>query len=166
MSESKRPKTAEQIIEVLASDLTYIPNNEQRRTKSAFWSRFMDNPICDPSQITLAIALKFVSHSALERWWKQPGFQDWFKNKEEFRERIEHLVHLGMDALEQILMSDDPKSASAKVNAVKLLMEIGRKMPPKQQAEKFLDQSIASMGKQELEEYIKKSAPVLIPTKG
>ncbi len=146
--------------EIVASELTYMPSPEQRKAKSAFWARFNDNPICDPQDISLAIALQFANDERLSRWWSQSGFKEWFRNRDEFRQRVEYLVHQALDSLEYVLV--DPKAqASAKVNAAKLLMEVARKMPQKQVAEQYLDEKIGQMSKQQLQEYIRKSTKLL-----
>ncbi len=155
---------AAQHLEIVASELTYIPSGEQRKSKSAFWARFNDNPLCEPQDITLAIALQFCNDERLTKWWPQDGFKEWFRNRDEFRQRVEYLVHQALDSLEYVLV--DPKAqASAKVNAAKLLMEVARKMPQKNQAEQFLDEKISSMSRKELEEYIKSRTPKLISDK-
>jgi hypothetical protein len=144
------------IIEVLASDLTYIPNPEQRKVKAAFWTRFNENPLCEANDIQIGDVLRLVGDSRVQRWWSLPGFKEWFRNQEEFREIVESTVYLALDKLREILSSDDPKMASAQVNAAKLLLEVGRKMPQKQAAEKFADEKIGKMGKKELEAFVQK----------
>lgn len=153
---------ATQQLEIVASELTYIPSPEQRKTKSAFWTRFNDNPLCEPQDISLAVAIQFVSDERLTKWWPQTGFKEWFRNRDEFRQRIEYLVHQALDSLEYVLA--DPKAqASAKVNAAKLLMEVARKMPSKQDsAGQYLDEKISTMTKAELEAYVRSRAPKLI----
>jgi hypothetical protein len=155
---------AAQQLEIVASELTYIPSPEQRKTKAAFWAKYNDNPIVEPQDITLPIILQFVSDERVTKWWPQSGFKEWFRNKDEFRQRIEYLVHQALDSIEYVL-SDPKAQASAKVNAAKLLMEVARKMPPKNVAEQYLDEKIASMSRKELEEYVRSKTPKLIPTK-
>lgn len=150
----------QEVIDLATTELTYLPSAEQRRAKSSFWSRFNDNPICDPSEISLAIALRFVADGRLSRWWSQDGFKEWFRNGEEFRHRVEYLAHLALDALENVLI--DPKAqGSARVNAAKLLMEVARKMPARGAVEKYLDEKIAEMDKKQLEEFISKRTKLL-----
>ena len=159
MSENLNRKV-ETLIEVI-SDITYLPSPEQRRAKSSFWTRFSDNPLCDPSDISLSVIDRVLGDSRLGRWWKVPGFPDWFRNQEEFRERVEGLIHVALDTLEQVMF--DPKAqASAKVNAAKLLMEVGRKMPPKSVREIYVDEKISRMDRKELEEYIRRNTPKLV----
>lgn len=145
------------VIEVLANDLTYLPNYEQRKVKSAFWTRFSENPICEPRDITVSVVSRFVNDSRMEGWWSTPGFKEWFRNQEEFRERVESMAHLALDTLMSILITEDPKMSTARVNAAKLLLEVGRKLPSRTApTEKYVDARIAEMDKKQLDAYIEK----------
>lgn len=156
MSTISKIQEAAQVLEMVTSELTYLPSPEQRKAKSAFWARFNDNPICEPSEISLAIALRFVADSRLSKWWGQEGFRAWFSNQDEFRQRMEYLSNLALDRLEGIIA--DPKAnASAQVNAIKLIMEVTRKMPPKFSKEIYVDEKIGQMDRKQLEEYIRKN---------
>lgn len=147
-------------LETIADELTYLPTPEQRKAKSAFYARFNDNPICDPEDISLSIAQQFCPDYRLPKWWKLEGFPAWFRNKDEFRQRMEYLAQLALDSLESILA--DPKAqGSAKVNAAKLIMEVARKMPQKSLQEQFLDEKVSQMTKPQLEQYIKKNLRLL-----
>lgn len=150
-----------EILELAANELTYLPTPEQRKAKSAFWARFNENPMCEPEDISLSIATRFAGDGRLSRWWSQDGFKEWFRNRDEFRQRLEYLVNLSLDRLESILA--DPKSnPSAQVNASKLLMEAARKMPSKHAVEQYLDEKIAQMDKKQLEEFIRAKTPKLV----
>lgn len=159
MSSSSKLSEAE-VISLGASELTYLPTPDQRKAKSAFWARFNENPICEPSDISLTTAERLAGDRRLSRWWSQEGFKEWFRNQDEFRQRLEYLVNLSLDSLEYVLA--DPKAqSSAKVNAAKLLMEVARKMPPKHAVEKYLDEKIAEMDRKQLEDFISKRAKLL-----
>lgn len=159
MSSTRNPKPVE-IIGLAADELTYIPTPEQRKAKSAFWTRFHENPLCEPADISLSLALQLAGDGRLSRWWSDPGFSEWFRNADEFRQRLEYLANLSLDTLEYVLV--DPKAqSSAKVNAAKLLMEAARKMPSKGAVEKYLDEKIAEMDRKQLEEYISKKTRLL-----
>jgi ABC-type branched-subunit amino acid transport system ATPase component len=107
--------------------------------------------------------LRFGASGAISRWWSLPGFKEWFRNADEFRQRLEYLANLSLDALEYVLV--DPKAqSSAKVNAAKLLMEVARKMPSKVAQERFLDEAIAGMSAKQLEEFVQKKSQQLLPT--
>lgn len=151
---------SDKVIEVLASDLSYLPNASQRTIKEAFWCRWNENPLCDPKDITLSIALQIIGDGRLERWWSQPGFKEWFRNQEEFRERAASLAHLALDTIQSILINEDAQP-SARVNAAKLAMEIAAKMPKAQPAQKFLDDQISRMDKRQLEDFLTRNLHLL-----
>lgn len=144
-------------IEIVVAELVYNPSEEQRKLKSAFWLRFNDAPYCDPRSITLAVAQKLVPDKRLDRWWSINGFREWFSNAEEWRERAENLAHLALNAIEQVLRSDDPKAVNAKVNAAKLVLEATSKMPHKGIKEVYVDDKIGKMNRNQLEEYIRRN---------
>lgn len=150
-------KQTDKVIELIVNDITYLPSYEQRKSKSAFWLRWqqLEIPPCDPRDITLTVAQQLVTEPKLDRWWGEPGFSAWFRNAEEFRERVEFLANLALDAVTDILVSEDPKMASAKVNAAKLMLEVARKMPKKEAAAPaYADKKIQDMTREELEKYI------------
>lgn len=153
----------ERIIEVLdyvASELTFLPSYEQRKAKSAFWARFNENPMCEPADISLAMASRFTGDNRVSKWWNQDGFRDWFINRDEFRQRLEHLANLTLDMFEEIL-SDRKASAGARVSAGKVVMEVARKMPPRHSTEKFMDEKIGEMDRKQLEEFISRRISLL-----
>lgn len=145
---------SDKVLEILVNDLTYMPSHEQRKLKSAFWIRFNENPVCEPQDITVAMIGRLVTDGRVPKWWAQPGFKEWFRNQEEFRERVESMAHLALDTLMSILITEDPKMSSARVNAAKLLLEIARKIPSKTQVEKTSDDRIGEMDKKQLDAYI------------
>lgn len=150
----------DRLIELVESnELTYIPTAQQRMLKSAFQTRIQESPLEDMKNVSLPQIQKYVYDSRLPKWWSQPGFREWFTNREEFRERVESLAHLALDTLQKILLDEDSKSMSARVNAAKILMEIGKKMPPKGGIrEIYIDDKVSKMGRAELEEFLRRNS--------
>lgn len=153
-------KTPSAVFEVIASDLTYLPNPQQRRLKESFWVRWQENPVCDAKDISLAMAQRLVGDSRLDKWWGQSGFKEWFRNQEEFRERASALAHLALDVIESVLI-DQNSGAAARVSAAKLAFELARKMPQKVEQVKYLDESINKMDKKQLEAYLTRNRHLL-----
>jgi hypothetical protein len=152
---SKKLDTAFSSIFEVSSDLVFIPSPPQRKCKSKFWITMHEDPQADPNNINVTMAVNLTGNRQLEHWWKQPGFEDWFKGKEEFRERVEYLCQIGLDTAEEILLSDDPKAVNAKVSLIKVLMEAGGKISKTKEV-KILDEAVQKMNKAQLEAYIKK----------
>lgn len=163
MSDNSNIDALEQV--QLLSEFQFEPTNAHRKAKSAFWQRFGDNPICDPNDISLAIAAQFVADKRIEKWWSLPGFRQWFSNQNEFRELVESGAYQAVQTAINILsMPTNAKSAGAQISAARLMLEIAQKMParpsPKQEA--FLDERIAQMSRAELQEYIARNTPRLV----
>jgi len=134
-------------------DITFLPSPEQRKTKTAFYAIFNDNPLCDRNAITRDMAISLTGDTRLMKWWRVEGFRDWFINADEFRQRAEYLSHLALDTMEEVLLDRDANTA-ARVNAAKLMMEIANKMPSKYTKEKFLDSEIEKMNQHQLKSFI------------
>lgn len=139
------------------TDLLFTPSMAQRKVKAAFWIIHNENPIISKDKINMAYIIQQVDDGRIRNWWGVPGFQDWFLNKEEVRQRIEYLFDVAMDQAEVMLL-DQSTQPSAKVNLIKLLSELADKMPAKSKEIKFLDASIEKMDAAQLDEYIKKQA--------
>lgn len=146
------------ILAAAQTDLVFAPTPDMRRAKAAFWSRVADAPALDGGPVTLAAAQQVGSDKRLTKWWTLPGFQEWFQNKEEFRERMEYLADIALDALEQVL-TDPDANPSAKVNSAKLVLEAASKMPRKE-AEAPTSR-LESMSRGELEDYVRRNLKYL-----
>ena len=137
------------------AELIYVPTPAERKLKAKFWTRAAENPLVSlsGSAVTLTSVKQMTGGGAqLEAAWKKPGFQTWFTNPDDGRAKLEYLFDLGLDSLEELLMSPDPKTSSAKVNALKLLAELtGRYVKGKQGHIGGLGEAIASADKASLE---------------
>jgi hypothetical protein len=135
-----------------------------RRAKAAFWSSLSDHPlgIGDTDTLTLAASKQLGADSRLPRWWAIPGFQEWWQNKQEFKQRLEYMAQLALDSLEEIL-ADPNANPTAKVNSAKLVLDAANKMP-KKAPEENLDAKLASMTRTELEEYVRSKVKYLTPS--
>jgi hypothetical protein len=135
--------------------LVYVPTTQERKLKAKFWSKAAENPLINlnGSSVSLTSIKQMTgSGSSLDAAWKKPGFQSWFLNADDGRAKLEYLFDLGLDALEELLMNPDPKTSSAKVNALKLLAELtGRYIKGKQGQVGGLGEAIAHADKASLE---------------
>lgn len=138
-----------------ADVVSFSPNEAQRRAKSNFWSFFASGEALPPTQVDLAIATKYAGDRRISEWWQLEGFADWFANKDEFRQRVEFLADLALDELYRLIKNSDTQ-ATAKVAAIRMIMDVGKKISQKAPSEESqVGEKIASMDKKELEEYIK-----------
>lgn len=151
-------KDINKILAAASTDLTFAPTPDMRRAKAAFWSRVADAPALDSGPVTLAAAQQIGADKRLAKWWTLPGFQEWFQNKEEFRERLEYLADIALDSLEQVL-TDPDSNPSAKVASAKLVLEAASKMPKKDPETPAT--KLESMSRGELEDYVRKNLKFL-----
>ena len=112
------------IINRLIND-TFRPTEAQRKAKAALLASLADpaNAILDTRSINLATALKLTGVTTLRGWWDQPGFQAWFLNKEETKQKIKYLTDKALESVSQILDDPDPRASSAKVSILKTLLQ-------------------------------------------
>lgn len=144
----------------------FQPTKAQRALKARFWT-IVSNSLMStsPHQMSQMEISKTVRDSRIMNWWNLPGFQDWFLNNTEHIERLEYLFDLALTTAEEVLLSDDPKSANAKVNMVKIIAELARKMPSKG-GDKFQDEAIGKMSPEELRSYLSQhGVSIETPTK-
>lgn len=138
-----------------ADVVSFSPTEAQRRAKSNFWSFFASGEALPPTQVDLATATKYAGDKRVSEWWSLEGFADWFANRDEFRQRVEFLADLALDELYK-LIKDSETQATAKVAAIRMIMDVGKKISQKAPTEEsVVGEKIASMDKKELEEYIK-----------
>ena len=149
-------KTPTNILAAAVPELIFIPTPSQRQVKARLITKLTDNPLTDLASITLAEAQQLTGSSQLKDWWGRPGFKEWFLDQNEYRQRLEYLFSLALDAAEEILLSTDPKAQGARVAMIKLLAELSNKVP-KESAAKYRDESIAKMDRAELEAFLEKN---------
>lgn len=135
--------------------VSFSPTEPQRRAKSNFWSFFASGEALPPTNVDLATAVKYAGDKRIAEWWSLEGFADWFANKDEFRQRVEFLADLALDELYHLIRDPDTQ-ATAKVAAIRMIMDVGKKVAQKAPTEESaVSEKIASMDKKQLEEYIK-----------
>lgn len=159
MSE-KKPKaslvdTAATALTTAMEDLTFHPSVEMRRIKATFWATQLENPTCAPDKVTASDVAAITGDSRISRWWAVPGFKDWLRNKDEWRQRQEYLCSLAQDTAEQILL-DPHANANAKVQLIKFLTESVGKAEARVKETKMLDAEIHKMSPEQLESYIER----------
>lgn len=140
----------------LVEDLLHNPTDAQRKLKTKFWMRAADNPFLDRANVTQEMVRKITGSEAVLKYWHLPGFQAWFLNQDENREKLEDLYSMALDSMRAIFLSDDPKTYAAKVNALKLLAELAGKFPTAASKDKAAE-AVSAMSKEELEEFLAKS---------
>lgn len=152
VKKSSHTNSLEQLAE--EQGLLFTPSKAQRAIKARFWT-IVSHSFSgqNPHQMTPMQIAQTVRDNRVMNWWPVSGFKDWFLNNTEHIERLEYLFDLSLTAAEEVLLSTDPKMANAKVNMVKIISELAKKMPSKG-GDQFQDEQIARMSKEQLESYL------------
>lgn len=133
----------------------FKPNDAQRLAKSTFWSYFIESHTPPPEVIELSTALRYGASKGISDWWSLPGFQDWFTNKDEFRQRIEYLASLCLDELEHTVR-DRNGNPTARTAAIRMILQASNKLTEGATSKggTFLDESVSKMDRNQLLDFI------------
>ena len=140
------------------SEFTFEPTDAQRRLKVRFWASMNDVPLNDKNEVNPDLIRKQTGTSPIVRWWADQGFREWFLNIDEQRQKLEYLFDLALDAARDIILNDDPKRQSARVQMIKSIAELANKLPQRNVAPKNgITQAIEGMDKAELAMFLEKN---------
>ncbi len=149
-------------LEAVLDELLYLPTPAQRRIKAKYWKRAAEATFTDQGP-TLPEILRVVKDKRIPIWWQEEGFKAWFRNEEEFKERMEYIANLALDTVEEILTNPEARE-SARMAAAKLAIEVAGKMP-KGDVTQFADAKINQMDAGQLRDFIQQTAPKLLEIK-
>lgn len=141
--------------------LVFIPDEEMRQCKACFWAKVQDKPHVNVDELTLVAVMYEVPDSRLREWWHIDGFKDWFTNKSEVMQRLEYIITLGLDAVQDLMGSRDSKVAGAQVKALEMCMRLTNREPAKVKEVKLIDKEVQDMTEAELDEFIAKNKKLL-----
>lgn len=147
------------IIAKLIND-TFRPTEAQKRAKAALMAALSDpmNSLIDPKTIGMTLAMRLTGVQTLNHWWQQPGFQAWFLNKEETKQKIKYLTDKALETAVQILDDPDPRTANAKVAILRTLMQYEAAEVQTKTNTRF-----DSMDMQQLRGFLKQNAHIIRP---
>ena len=147
------------VISKLIND-TFRPTESQKRAKAALMAALSDpmNSLIDPKTISMTLAMRLTGVQTLNHWWQQPGFQAWFLNKEETKQKIKYLTDKALETAVQILDDPDPSTANAKVAILRTLMQYEAAEVQTKTNTRF-----DSMDMQQLRGFLKQNAHIIRP---
>ena len=147
----------------LSATALFSPTDAMAKVKARFWTKFQPGPLVGVENVSLSVVAQVTKSAALNRWWDDEGFRDWFLNRDEERERIKYLFNKGLDTIEHIL--DNPEAnANAKANLIKMLAEMNGYLG-KKPVEKFADTEINAMSEQQLMGYLERKGVKVVEEK-
>lgn len=139
-------------------ELIFSPSEEQKRLKSSFWAVVADYATIDVENIKLVDVKQVTGDTRCESWWRQPGFQEWFANKDEYRQQLEYEFSVALATLNDV-MTDRDAPANARVRAAEIVARLANKEPAKTKETKWADKDIGEMDTKQLDALIKKLTP-------
>lgn len=141
---------------------SWKPTDAHRKAKAAFWSHYFQSGETAPEQTNAALAARISGFPEVLEWWQLSGFPEWFRNGEEFRQRVEYVSSLALDLLQETLLDVTGRPVD-RLNAAKMALEIAAKFPKSTPKEQFADEKIGEMDKKQLEEFIASKLKTLRP---
>ena len=137
----------------------FMPSNRAIRARNAFWAQpGIQVPGDYDAGVVAQLAPTEAIRKLLQREWNTPGFQDWFMNQHWEKEEAQRLMNLSLQRLGEILEDED--EAGIVISAAKEAREVWTRLNGKE-AEKFADQEINEMSKQQLEEFLRRNSNVI-----
>jgi hypothetical protein len=118
----------------------------------------------EPLTLTESLALLWSApndwHEECGGWASIRGFRQWFSRPPviDFQRSSAVLVDLAVRALGQILQGDDPKAATARVQASRTVLEMAGAMTKKDQKVQVLDEAVARLTPEEQRRLILEAA--------
>ncbi len=130
---------------------SFVPSNRQIRARSEFHTR---NPSGSFSpEVTAPEVQALGGPAAIIKWWGTPGFSDWFLAPSWEQEESHRLLMQSMQRVSEILRdSEDEKNV---ISAAREAREIYTKLNASV-AQKFADEEVAEMTRDQLQEYIRR----------
>ena len=106
-------------------DVAFIPTREQRKLKAMCYALAKSKRVDVTKGIELETAMDLVpSCRVLRTWWHNDLFVEWFQNANTYQQRIDYLIDLQLDNLEDIITNRDGQfSTRDQVAAGKQLAE-------------------------------------------
>lgn len=143
------------LIEKGFDEFMYRPKQKHRLAKARLMTAIQSQPLLRLDELSCGKVEQIVGMN-LRNEWRQPGFQEWLLNRNEYEEKLEMLFSLALDAAENILQNADPKAQSARVQMIKVVAELANKMPDRWSKKDPIKDTLDSMGKDEIEDLLSK----------
>ena len=119
----------------MTDNTEFTPTKGMRNLKGSFWYKvnndFLLHAKILQQGITPALVQKVTGKSSVSVWWYEEGFQEWFKvnNITAVDEQIGNVVEHALSDLQSVLaLPTTEKTATAKIKAIQLAMEIGGRL--------------------------------------
>ena len=140
------------------ADILWRPTEAQVRVKSKFWSKWAVSPMLHGKEPSKDLIRQLTSSVKVDEWWERPGFKEWFLNSTSNDDRLQWLVHLALNAAQDLLLSDDSRNSTARAAMIRLVLDLATRgstgpAGTKQAAKSPID-SVAELSKEQLVELV------------
>ena len=113
------------ILQVIEAAKFFKPTPDQRETKAMFWVAWNDGPVRSSDKISAVAVVDLTGVAAVEKWWSEEGFREWFLNPRSFDQKAEYLAHIAQDIIAEVMMTAD--KASDRLKAAEMAIKIAGK---------------------------------------
>ena len=87
-------------------DVTFRPSREQRKARALFYATAKSKHIDVSQGVTVDLATDVIpSYKLLPQWWHNDLFVEWFTNSNTYQTRIDYLIDLQLDNLEDVIVN-------------------------------------------------------------
>lgn len=140
-------------LQLVIDSSRFTPTPAQVRRRAEMFSRGIQ---VSPDMLLEEVIALGVS-GVVSRWWDIPGFREWFLSKDYNKHKAEGLLQQAMHRLSEVLTTstDNAELINAAKEARTLFTALTT--PTKGDEEKFADETIQEMSKEELQAYISKN---------
>jgi hypothetical protein len=170
MSNTLPPKGAKQLGKVGGSSsllslvstvgMDFRPQETQREAKARFWAVIQATAnYKEGDNYSWEEIIELIRVPAIKAWSELAGFSEWFFDKFETEQRVAVLFDKSLIAIEQIILNDDPKVQGARINAIKLLMD----MRKSSKITKLLDEKVQEMNVDQLRSFVQANTVQRLP---
>jgi hypothetical protein len=92
--------------EVPTEDVVFRPTREQRKAKAMFYATAKARRVDLKPGITMDLAQELLPTSRyIKTWWHNDLFVEWFTNSTSYQQRIDYLIDLQLDNLEDVVVN-------------------------------------------------------------
>lgn len=152
------PKGLVSLVSTVGMD--FRPHEAQRDAKSRFWAIIgATADYREGDHYTWEEIIELTRVPAISAWSSIPGFVEWFFDKFETEQRVAVLFDKALVAMEQIILNDDPKVQGARINAIKLLLD----MRKANKITKLLDEKVQEMDVDQLRSFVQANTVQALP---
>lgn len=137
-------------------DEPFKPTHRQRKIKTVYYTKVRHLKL-NPEDVTVDHVYKYTGEDKIYSWWKVVDFKNWFRDSDEYHNKVNYLLALQLDNLEEVIVDyKDVYDMRHKLMAGKQLMEFKKAMDEAESKSKELsDEDKREIARRIFEERLK-----------